>query len=162
MRHGKAGDKLGVLPAHRKALLRSLALSLIEHECIQTTPRRAKAVRPLAERMITLAKSKSFSKRRRIIQLLGATVTHDGSNRIRLAVGRIYNELVPRFKNRNGGYTQIFRLTTRRVGDNAEQCLMQYIPAPEKKKEKQEKKDQQKKVISAEDKETKKVQTKKS
>lgn len=158
MRHGKAGDKLGVLPAHRKALLRSLALSLIEHERIQTTPRRAKAVRPLAERIITLAKGESLGSRRRIIQLLGATVTHDGSNRIRLAVARVYNEFVPRFKDRNGGYTQIFRLTTRRAGDNAEQCLMQYIPAPEKKREKKEK--PKKKITPAEDKETKKVQTK--
>lgn len=130
MKHQKAGRKLGVLPDHRIALLRSLTLALLEKDSIQTTPARAKELRWYAERVVTLAKRGDVSGRRRIVQLLGATETQKGKpNRVRSAIERIYSDLVPRFKTRPGGYTQIFRLAVNRVGDNAEQCIIRYIPA---------------------------------
>ena len=130
MKHQKAGRKLGVLPDHRIALLRSLTLALLEKDSIQTTPARAKELRWYAERVVTLAKRGDVSGRRRIVQLLGATQNQPGKpNRVRTAIEKIYSDLVPRFKTRPGGYTQIFKLATNRVGDNAEQCIIRYIPA---------------------------------
>ena len=129
MRHGNIGRKLGVDHSHRKAMLRSLTLSLIEHDTIRTTPARAKELRWWADHIVTLAKKGDLSSRRRIIQLLGSTRTYEtGENRVRKAIEKVYEQLVPRFKSRNGGYTQMFRLALRRPGDNAEMCLMRYIP----------------------------------
>ncbi len=135
MRHLHAGRKLGVGPDRRKALLRSLTLALVEQEAITTTPAKAKETRWFAERIVTLAKRGDISGRRHIIKILGSTQTqHTGENRIRNVVDKIYTVLVPRFKDRPGGYTQIFKMAKRRAGDNAELCLMRYIPAEEDKK----------------------------
>lgn len=135
MRHAKAGDKLGVLPSHRVALLRNLTLALIEHGRIKTTTRRAKAMRWYAEHVVTLAKRGDVASRRQIIKLLGSTQTgKPGHNRIRLAVEKVYTELAPRFKDRQGGFTQIFRLADPRVGDAAPMCFIQYIPGTEETK----------------------------
>ncbi len=135
MRHLHTGRKLGVAPHHRKALLRNLTLALIEREAIQTTPARAKEIRWFADRVVTLAKRGDVHGRRHIVKLLGSTETKvPGQNRIRTAVDRIYTLLVPRFKDRPGGYTQIFRLAPRRAGDNAEMCLMRYLPDENEKK----------------------------
>jgi large subunit ribosomal protein L17 len=114
--------------------LRSLTLALIENEAIKTTPARAKELRWYADRIVTLAKKGDVASRRRIVQLLGSTETHKpGENRVRNAIERVYNDLVPRFKTRPGGYTQIVLMATRRAGDNAELCVMRYIPGEEKK-----------------------------
>jgi len=135
MRHAKAGDKLGVLPSHRVALLRNLTLALIEHGKIKTTTRRAKAMRWYAEHVVTLAKRGDLASRRQIVKLLGSTETgKPGHNRIRLAIDKVYSDLAPRFKDRQGGYTQIFRLAQPRVGDCAPMCFIQYIPGPEETK----------------------------
>jgi large subunit ribosomal protein L17 len=129
MRHLHSGRKLGVAPDHRRALLRSLTLALIEKEAIQTIPSRAKELRWWADQVITLAKRGDLASRRQLVRLLGSTQTYTpGENRARQAVEKAFNTLGPRFKTRTGGYTQIFRLTKRRVGDNAEQCIMRYIP----------------------------------
>lgn len=165
MRHLNSGRKLGVTPDHRRALLRSLTLALIEQEQIRITPSRAKALRGHADHIITLAKRGDLHGRRQIVQILGSSKTNDsGNNRVRNAIERVYSELAPRFKTRPGGYTQIFRLVERRAGDNAEQCIMRYIPALEDKKDKKTssgtekaKKESKKKVeASAVDKEVKK------
>lgn len=141
MKHLKAGRKLGVLPAHREAMLRSLTLALIERDTIQTTPARAKEMRWYAERVVTLAKRGNVAGRRRIVQLLGAAEGQPGKpNRVRSAVDKIYKELVPRFQTRPGGYTQILRLALNRVGDNAEQCIIRYIPEDDGKKDKKSQK----------------------
>ena len=133
MRHLKSGRKLGVNPSHRKAMMRSMALALIERDQIQTTPARAKQLRTLSERLVTLAKRDKLHSRRRIVRLLGSTETKViGQNRVRLALKKLYSDLVPRFKDRNGGYTQIVR-GHRRPGDNAETCIMRYVPLDEKK-----------------------------
>lgn len=129
MRHRHSGRQLGVTPDHRRALLRNLTIALIEKEAIQTIPSRAKELRWFADRVITWAKQGDVAGRRQIIQLLGSSQnTGNGGNRIRNAIDKIYSDYVPRFKTRNGGYTQIFLLAKRRPGDNAEQCLMRYIP----------------------------------
>jgi large subunit ribosomal protein L17 len=138
MRHQQIGRKLGVDHSHRKALLRSLSLALIERETIRTTPARAKELRWFADRIITLAKRGDLSSRRQLIKLLGSTETqHTGENRIRNAIERVHTLLAPRFKDRNGGYTQIIRLAKRRAGDNAELCVMRYIPPVDDKKSKE-------------------------
>lgn len=135
MRHLQSGRKLNVDSSHRVALMRSMTLALIENESIRTIPARAKELRWWAEHIVTLAKRGDLSSRRRIIQLLGSTKTpQNGENRIRSAVEAVYSRLVPRFKERSGGYTQILRLATRRPGDNAELCVMRYLPPPEEKK----------------------------
>jgi len=150
MRHAKAGDKLGVLPSHRTALLRNLTLALIEHGTIKTTTRRAKAMRWYAEHVVTLAKRGDLASRRQIVKLLGSTETgKPGHNRIRLALDKVYSEIAPRFKDRQGGYTQIFRLAQPRVGDAAPMCLIQYIPGAEDAKAKSAK-SPEKKVKKAE------------
>lgn len=137
MRHAKAGDRLGVLPSHRVALLRNLTLALIEHGQIKTTTRRAKAMRWYAEHVVTLAKRGDLASRRQIVKLLGSTHTgKTGHNRIRMALDKVYSEIAPRFKDRQGGYTQIFRLAQPRVGDCAPMCLIQYLPGPEETKAK--------------------------
>ncbi|MFM8313344.1 MAG: 50S ribosomal protein L17, partial [Deltaproteobacteria bacterium] len=137
MRHAHSGRKLGRSPEHRRATLRALTLALIENETIQTIPSRAKELRWYAERAVTLAKRGDVASRRQLIVMLGSTQTNNpGENRVRNAIEKVCKELAPRFKDRQGGYTQIFRLATRRAGDNAEQCIMRYLPGPEEKKSK--------------------------
>ena len=157
MRHLQIGRKLGVSSPHRIALLRSLTLALIEKESIKTTVARAKELRWYADRVVTLAKRGDVSARRHIVKLLGSTETKvPGQNRVRLAIDRIYTDLVPRFQTRPGGYTSIIRLDTRRVGDNAELCVIRYIPGPESKGGKPAPKAKKAKTESKEEKEPKK------
>lgn len=148
MRHLNSGRKLGMTAPHRKALLRSLTLALIERDSIQTTPARAKELRWFADRVVTLAKRGDLHSRRQIVSLLGSTETQkSGENRVRKVLDRLYTSLVPRFKDRPGGYTQLIRLGTRRVGDNAEMCVFRYLPDPNE--EKAGKKDKSKKAAKA-------------
>lgn len=137
MRHLEAGRKLGVNPDHRRALLRNLTIALIEQDCIRTSVPRAKELRWFAERVVTLAKRGNVAGRRRIVQILGSTQnSHNNENRIRKAIARVYSDLVPRFKDRSGGYTQILKLARTRPGDNSPRCLIRYIPDLDKKKAK--------------------------
>ena len=136
MRHLNAGNKLGVSGPHRKAMLRGLTLAMLEHESIKTTRARAKELRWWAEHVITLAKRNDVAGRRQIVQLLGCSVTNrPGENRVRNAVDRLYKNIVPRFLDRQGGYTQIIRLAIPRAGDRAEMCIFRYIPTVEEKKD---------------------------
>jgi len=129
MRHLKAGSKLGRQPAHRRATLRNLVTNLIEKERIQTTLLRAKAARPLAERMITLGKRDSLHARR---QAAGFLMTP-------AATRKLFADLAPRFSDRAGGYTRIVR-TGWRIGDGAELAILEFIGSELKKKEKKAKK----------------------
>jgi len=125
MRHLRSGYKLGRNPAHRRATLRNLVTNLVEKERIQTTLLRAKAARPLAERMITLGKRDSLHARRQAAAFLmtpGATQ-------------KLFSELAPRFAERNGGYTRIVR-TGWRIGDGAELAILEWIGSELQKKEK--------------------------
>jgi large subunit ribosomal protein L17 len=125
MRHLNSGSKLGRQPAHRRATLRNLVTNLIEKERIHTTLLRAKATRPLAERMITLGKRDSLHTRRQAAAFL---MTPN-------ATKKLFADLAPRFADRPGGYTRIIR-TGWRIGDGAELAILEFIGYELKKKEK--------------------------
>ena len=108
MRHLKAGRKLNRSASHRKALFRNLVTALLERERIQTTDAKAKEVRRLAERMITLGKRGTVAARRRAFAFI----------RRRAIVTRLFNDIAPRFADRPGGYTRTIKIGFRR-GDAA-------------------------------------------
>lgn len=116
MRHLNAGYKLGRNTAHRRALLRNLVTSLVLEERIETTVPKAKAIRPLAERMITLGKRGSEHARRQ-----AASYLLD-----KRAVSKLFDTLSPRFGERNGGYTRIIK-GGYRFGDNAEVAFIEFL-----------------------------------
>ncbi|MGA8768019.1 MAG: 50S ribosomal protein L17, partial [Candidatus Acidiferrales bacterium] len=99
MRHLRSGSKLGKQPAHRRAVLRNLVTNLIEHGRIHTTILRAKATRPIAEKMITLGKRDSLHARRQAASYLMTPS----------ATQKLFSDLAPRFADRPGGYTRIIR-----------------------------------------------------
>jgi large subunit ribosomal protein L17 len=122
VRHQRTGKKLGRDAAHRKALYSNLAGSLIEHGRIQTTAAKAKAVKPFAEKMITLGKRGDLHARR---QALAALRSND-------IVHHLFAEVAPRFAARPGGYTRIVRIGPRQ-GDAAEMVYLELVdhePAP--------------------------------
>jgi large subunit ribosomal protein L17 len=129
MRHLVSGHKLGRNPAHRRATLRNLVTNLIEKERIQTTILRAKAARPLAERMITLGKRDSLHSRRQAAAYLTTPE----------ATAKLFSELAPRFADRPGGYTRIVRAGWR-IGDGAELAILEFIGSELKKKDKKPRK----------------------
>ena len=128
MRHLKNGFKLGRNPAHRKALLRNLTASLIEKNRIETTLTKAKAVKPIVENMITLGKSGTLSDKRRAFSYLYKRKT----------VHLLFNEVAPRFMDRNGGYTRIIK-SDFRMGDGAEMAILEFVDHKFEKKDKKSK-----------------------
>ena len=116
MRHRKKGRQLSRTASHRRALLRNMASSLILHERIETTTGRAKELRPYAERLITLAKRGDLHARRL------AAARLQGSD----VVGKLFDDIGPRFAQRPGGYTRILKLGTRK-GDAAEMSLIELV-----------------------------------
>ena len=114
MRHKKIGRRLGRNSSHRKAMFRNMAASLIEHESISTTLPKAKELRRTLEPLITLAKEDDVSRRRRAFNKI----------RNRAAVGKLFNEIGPRFKDRPGGYLRIQKKGSR-PGDSAPMALIQ-------------------------------------
>ncbi len=114
MRHKKTGRRLGRNSDHRKAMFRNMAVSLIVHESISTTLPKAKELRRTIEPLITLAKEDGFAKRRRAFEKL----------RDKEAVGKLFNEIGPRFKERTGGYLRILKKGLR-SGDSAQMALVQ-------------------------------------
>ncbi len=118
MRHRKHSNQLGVKKEHREALLANLSTALITHGKIKTTLKKAKALRPFVEKVITLAKKGSLHNRRLAISRVRDTG----------AVHELYEEKVEQFRERNGGYTRIYKLGTRR-GDAAEMALIELIDA---------------------------------
>jgi large subunit ribosomal protein L17 len=119
MRHQKKTLKLGRTAEHRKALLANQVCSLIEHRRIKTTLAKAKAVRPLAERMVTLGKNGSLHARRNALSIL----------RHRDAVKKLFDEIAPASTERNGGYTRIIRLGQRK-SDSAAMAFLEWVDAP--------------------------------
>jgi len=128
MRHLKAGSKLGRNPAHRRATLRNLVTNVIERERVTTTLSRAKAARPLLERLITLGKRDSLPARRHVAGFLMTAA----------ATKKLFNHIAPRFADRPGGYTRIVHAGWR-VGDGARVAILELIGSELKKKEKKEK-----------------------
>ena len=116
MRHAKAGKKLGRDSAHRKALYSNLTGALIEHGRIETTEAKAKAVKPFAEKMITLGKRGDLHARR---QALAALRSND-------IVHHLFAEVAPRFTERAGGYTRIVKLGPR-LGDAADMVYLELV-----------------------------------
>ena len=120
MRHRKSGRKLGRNSAHRKAMFRNMAASLFRHETIRTTLPKAKELRRVAEPLITLAKQDGASRRR----LAFARLRDDA------AVGKLFDELGPRFRDRPGGYLRILKIGYR-AGDAAPMAVVQLLDQPE-------------------------------
>ena len=116
MKHGVSGYKLKRDGGSRKALFKNLVTSVIEHERIVTTVPKAKAAKPLVERMITLAKRDTLHARRQAAAFLATPA----------AVKKLFDKLGARFGQRNGGYTRIVRLGWRK-GDGAEQAMLELV-----------------------------------
>ena len=116
MRHRKKGRQLSRTRSHRKATLRNLATSLFRHERIETTTAKAKELRPFAERLITLARRGDVHARR-----LAATKIQD-----REVLGKLFDEIAPRYLERPGGYTRVLKLGNRK-GDAAEMSLIELV-----------------------------------
>ena len=119
MRHGRKVPKLGRKHSQRKAMLANMVSSLLDNETIRTTSARAKALRRTADHMITFAKRGDLHARRQVLRLLA-------NKRV---VGKLFDELGPRYKSRNGGYTRILKLGPRR-GDAAEMCILELVDRP--------------------------------
>ena len=117
MRHQKQRHKLSRDSAHRKALLMNLSKELIDHERIETTTAKAKAVKPEVERLITLAKRGDLHARRQALSALG----HD-----KFMVYKLFAEIAPRYAERPGGYTRILKLGPRK-SDATEMALLELV-----------------------------------
>lgn len=116
MRHGKSGRKLGRTSSHRKAMFRNMVTSLFEHERIVTTEKKAKELRPIAEKMITLAKRGDLHARR---QALSYIQSKD-------VVAKLFDEIKSQFADRQGGYTRIIK-TGIRQGDAAPMAIIELV-----------------------------------
>ena len=116
MRHGKSYRKLGVKPQHRRAMFANMAAALIKHEQIVTTLPKAKELRPLVEKLVTLAKRGDLHARRQAI----------GQVRDETQVRKLFTVLGPRYKERNGGYVRIMKAGFR-YGDNAPVAVIEFV-----------------------------------
>jgi large subunit ribosomal protein L17 len=128
MRHMKSGKRLGRNTSHRKAMMRNMVTSLFEHEKITTTDARAKELRKMAEKLITMARRGDLHSRRLVMQVV----------RDKNVVARLFDEIAPRYKERPGGYTRIIKLG-HRSGDNASLSVIELVEEeftakPKKKK----------------------------
>lgn len=116
MRHQKSGRKLGSSASHRKAILRTLAAQIIEHGRVRTTEAKAKEVRPVVDKFITLAKRGDVSARR---QVLGEVQNRD-------LVHKLFSEIAEKYAERSGGYTRISKIGPR-AGDGAPQVFIELV-----------------------------------
>lgn len=116
MNHNKSYRKLGRRAEHRMAMLKNLTISLVREERIETTVTRAKELRKFAERMITLGKKGTLADRRRAFAFL----------RDEEAVAKLFNDLAPKYAERNGGYTRIIKTSVRK-GDSAELAIIALV-----------------------------------
>lgn len=147
MRHLKHHFQLGVKQEHRKALIANLASQLFLHGKIKTTVIKAKALRPFAERIITLAKSAAVAEKPE--QKLHYRRLAIARVRNEQAVKKLFDELVGQFLKRNGGYTRIYKLMSR-VGDGAPMALIQLVEAVAEKRRSSKKKASKSKAETAE------------
>jgi large subunit ribosomal protein L17 len=116
MNHRKTGRKLSRTSAHRKALLRNMVTSLFEHEQIRTTDAKAKELRGVAERMITLGKRGTLHARRQALQTI----------RSKEVTSKVFDELADRYRERPGGYTRVIKLG-QRAGDAAPMSIIELV-----------------------------------
>jgi large subunit ribosomal protein L17 len=116
MRHGLSGRKLGVTSSHRLAMFRNMAVALIKHEQITTTLPKAKELRPVAEKLVTLGKRGDLhAKRQAFNQLRDETI-----------VTKLFSTIAERYKTRNGGYTRVLKAGMRR-GDAADMAVIEFV-----------------------------------
>lgn len=133
MRHRVSGKRLRRNSSHRRALLRNLVTSLFDKERVSTTLAKARAARPLAEKMITLTKKDTLHSRRQALQFIFK----------KDIVKKLFDEIGPRFIERPGGYTRIVKLGPR-AGDGAEMAMIELIGSEFKKKKKKKEKEKAK------------------
>lgn len=119
MRHRHSGRQLNRNSSHRKAMFKNMTISLVEHEMIKTTLAKAKELRSVAEPLITLSKSDSVANRRLAFSRLGS----------KAAVGKLFNELGPRYEARPGGYIRIMKCGYR-TGDKAPMAYVELVDRP--------------------------------
>lgn len=143
MRHRKNTIKLNRTSSHRRCMFANMLKSLIECGRIKTTLAKAKILRRYADKMITLAKKNTLASRRKAIGELmisfnpltakEARAAKDGNfsayNSDRKVINKLFGELGPRYTSRQGGYTRIIKFPSRRVGDNAPVCFLEYVEA---------------------------------
>ena len=125
MRHGRANYKLGRITQHRWALFRNLLVALFRHERIITTEAKAKAVRGLADQMVTLAKRETLHAKRQVLAMVPDETV----------VKKLFDTIAARFSDRNGGYTRIIHAGTR-PGDRASMVVLELVDRPEAPKAK--------------------------
>jgi large subunit ribosomal protein L17 len=128
MKHGRAGKKLGRVTAHRWALFRNLLTALFRHERITTTEAKAKALRGLADQVVTLAKRENLHARRQALALVPDETV----------VKKVFDTVAARYAERTGGYTRIIK-AGRRAGDGAPLVLLELVDRPETPKAKKKK-----------------------
>ncbi|MGV3553021.1 50S ribosomal protein L17 [Rhizobium sp.] len=116
MRHGNSGRKLNRTASHRKAMFKNMAASLVEHEQIVTTLPKAKEIRPIVERLVTLGKRGDLHARRQLISQVGSAEL----------AGKLIATIAPRYANRNGGYLRIMKAGFRH-GDNAPLAVIEFV-----------------------------------
>jgi len=116
MRHGNSGRKLNRTASHRKAMFKNMAASLVEHEQIVTTLPKAKEIRPIVERLVTLGKRGDLHARRQLISQVGSAEL----------AGKLIATIAPRYANRNGGYLRIMKAGFRH-GDNAPLAVVEFV-----------------------------------
>jgi large subunit ribosomal protein L17 len=150
MRHRVAGKKLGRKTAHRVMMFRNMVTSLFDKERVRTTIDRAKAVRPIAEKMITLGKRESLHARRQALAYVNDTAV----------VAKLFSTIGPRFAQRNGGYTRIIRLGFR-DGDGAQMAILELVgsefkPAKKDEGKKSKKAEKEKEAAAGSEKSEKK------
>jgi large subunit ribosomal protein L17 len=139
MRHGRANYKLGRVTAHRWAMFRNLLVALFQHERIMTTEAKAKAVRGLADQMVTLAKREDLHAKRQVLSMVPDETV----------VKKLFDTIASRFVDRNGGYTRIIHAGTR-PGDRAPMVLLELVDRPEAPREKSKKEAKAEKTPKAE------------
>jgi large subunit ribosomal protein L17 len=120
MRHLVDGRQFGINSSHRKAMFKALAVSLVRHEQIETTVQKAKEVRRVVDRLITLGKKGTLHARR-----LAFDRTRDAE-----AVGKLFGTLAERYAKRAGGYTRVLRVDATRWGDGAEMAVIELVDRP--------------------------------
>jgi large subunit ribosomal protein L17 len=142
MRHKVAGRLFGRTANQRKALLRGLVSSLFEHQRIETTVAKAKAIRGIAEKLVTFGKRGDLHAKRMVFSYIPN----------RAIVAKLFSEIAPRFANRNGGYLRIIQ-TRLRINDRAPMAIIEFVdyeqirPKPAKKASKEDKKTEEKKAV---------------
>lgn len=139
MNHRKAFRKLNRTPAHRRALFRNMATSLVLNNQIETTLPKAKELKRIADKLITLGKKNNLHSRRQAMGYLFAINRHaQGKAQKLTAVHKLFEELAPRYADRNGGYTRVLR-TRKRPGDKAQMAIIQFVEGSVQRTEKRRK-----------------------